>query len=369
MPFGDSALWAATGRVSGCACVNMFGRATNVDSGVATDLHDGANATTDLDVLVIPTAARVHAIVSTDATDVTGIGTLTLTGQPADTQTVTIGAKVYTFQTTLTDADGNVKIGANASGTIDNLIAAINLAAGAGTTYAASMTANAIDVEAAAGAGDTMTLWDHSSAAIATTDTADNTACGAANTVDGTGARTVRVYGLKTWASKETYEDINLHGAVAVNTANSYVMINRMEVLTKGGTNVNKGVITATAATDSTVSAQINADVGKTLSTVLGVPSLQTAYISNYYGAVVKPAAALSAKLTLLANPEAGTEDTKFVTQHVLGLDTTGTSVLRHSFNPYLAISGPAIIKLQADADAADSDISGGMDVILLDNS
>ncbi len=68
--------------------------------------------------------------------------TLTCTGQPTDGQTVIIGAKTYTFQTTLTDSDGNVDIGANTAGSIDNLYAAMTLGSGAGTAYAASMTAH-----------------------------------------------------------------------------------------------------------------------------------------------------------------------------------------------------------------------------------
>lgn len=65
--------------------------------------------------------------------------TLTQAGQPSDTETVTIDTKTYTFQTTLTDVDGNVFIGADADTTLDNLIAAINLDAGAGSKYATSM--------------------------------------------------------------------------------------------------------------------------------------------------------------------------------------------------------------------------------------
>ncbi len=87
--------------------------------------------------------------------DVAAIGTLTLTGQPLDTETVTLDGKVYTFQTTLTDVDGNVLIGATASDSIDNLIAAITDASGRGTTYAASMTMHTT-ITAAAAAGDTM---------------------------------------------------------------------------------------------------------------------------------------------------------------------------------------------------------------------
>lgn len=57
-----------------------------------------------------------------------------------NTETVTIDVKVYTFQTTLTDVDGNVLIGATFAESLANLIAAVNLDVGAGTTYAASMT-------------------------------------------------------------------------------------------------------------------------------------------------------------------------------------------------------------------------------------
>lgn len=67
-------------------------------------------------------------------------GLLTLSANAGDTETVTIGSKTYTFQATLTNVDGNVKIGANAAATIANLVAAINLDPGAGTTFATAMT-------------------------------------------------------------------------------------------------------------------------------------------------------------------------------------------------------------------------------------
>lgn len=68
--------------------------------------------------------------------------TLTVTGQPLDTETVVVGGKTYTFQATLTNVDGNVKIGADAATSLANLKAAVNLGAGAGTAYATAMTAN-----------------------------------------------------------------------------------------------------------------------------------------------------------------------------------------------------------------------------------
>lgn len=69
-------------------------------------------------------------------------GTFTDAGV-ADTETVTVGGKTYTFQDTLTDVDGNVAIGASNTIALANLMKAINLSGVAGTDYADSMTANA----------------------------------------------------------------------------------------------------------------------------------------------------------------------------------------------------------------------------------
>lgn len=105
-----------------------------------------------------PTLERVEAVGGGDTdlpfgnpsipagTPVSGVKatrTLTSTGvAPANGATVTIGHKTYTFQTTLTNVDGNVLIGASAAAALDNLKSAINLTAGAGTTYATATTAN-----------------------------------------------------------------------------------------------------------------------------------------------------------------------------------------------------------------------------------
>jgi hypothetical protein len=68
--------------------------------------------------------------------------TLTVTGQPLNTETVTVGGKVYTFQTVLTNVDGNVFIGATAAASLQNLKDAVNLTGTPGTQYAAATAAN-----------------------------------------------------------------------------------------------------------------------------------------------------------------------------------------------------------------------------------
>jgi hypothetical protein len=118
-------------------------------------------------------------------------GVLTFSGVAVNAQTVTIGGKVYTTQTTLTDVDGNVLIGADQTATAANLAAAINLGAGAGTTYATSMTENphvAADATAAAGV---LTVRAKIPGAVGnlvdTTETQTNAAWGAATLASGSG--------------------------------------------------------------------------------------------------------------------------------------------------------------------------------------
>lgn len=65
---------------------------------------------------------------------------LTFTTNVVDTDTVTIGSKVYTFQTSLTNTNGNVLVGADAATSIQNLVDAINLTGTPGVQYALAMT-------------------------------------------------------------------------------------------------------------------------------------------------------------------------------------------------------------------------------------
>lgn len=79
-----------------------------------------------------------------DPSAVAADGTLTSDATaPANNDTVTIGARVYTFKTTLTGAANEVMIGASAAAALTNLKAAINAAAGAGSTYGTGTLAHA----------------------------------------------------------------------------------------------------------------------------------------------------------------------------------------------------------------------------------
>lgn len=115
--------------------------------------------------------------------------TLTGTANFADTETVTIGTKVYTFQATLTDVDGNVHVGADLEASCDNLRAAVNLDGVAGTDYALSMTEHP-DVSATDTATTvvaTAKVAGSAGNAIVTTETGANASWGSATLTGGTG--------------------------------------------------------------------------------------------------------------------------------------------------------------------------------------
>ncbi len=117
-------------------------------------------------------------------------GTLTASGVFTDTQTVVVGGKTYTTQTTLTNVDGNVLIGASAAATLQNLYDAINLSGTAGTQYAAAMTANT-RVRATAVTATTLVVKALTPGEvgnlIASTETQTNAAWGAATLASGAG--------------------------------------------------------------------------------------------------------------------------------------------------------------------------------------
>ncbi len=184
----------------------------------------------------------------------------------------------------------------------------------------------------------------------------------------GVGAQTIRIFGLTGWGAAEVTEDITMNGTTNVPTVNTYVIIHRMHVLTKGATNSNVGLITATADTDSTVTAQIAVGQGQTQMAIHGVPSVQTAYMTLFYATVNKATASGNANITLMVNPEPDTELLNFIVKNTHSVVIAGSSHFAHPFRPYFQISGPAIIKIMANGSANDLDVSAGFDLILEDS-
>jgi len=176
----------------------------------------------------------------------------------------------------------------------------------------------------------------------------------------GVGARTVRVYYLKDWDTPEMAIDVVMDGTTNV-ALPSCVIINRMKVLTKGATNVNVGIIKATADTDSTITSQIRAGLGQTQQCIKGISSLDALVMDGMDTSINKAGGAAGLlDLALLYNPEPDAQLTNFLTKKTYGLQTVGSSEASHSFGFNGLLIGPGIAKLQSSSGTNDMDVSAG---------
>ena len=161
--------------------------------------------------------------------------------------------------------DGNVLIGGSASTTLDNLIDAINLGAGAGTDYATSMTLHST-VSAAAGAGDTMVATAKAGGtagnSLATTETlGDVLSIWDAATL---GTTTAGVNPTAAECAAALVTAINADASRSVDAYNGGTDTVELVAKTAGATNftlaetLGNGVVSAAAMTDAAIAAYRN---------------------------------------------------------------------------------------------------------------
>lgn len=140
-----------TGGTGGTAARRIFGGNINLPTEAGLGGYGVVPITTEIEAVDYNSIAErryIKIVLSGTPQAVYAYAFLELDTNFNNGDTVTIGTKVYTMQDVLTDVDGNVKIdGSTINQSLQNLAAAMVLADGAGTTYAASMTAN-VDADA-----------------------------------------------------------------------------------------------------------------------------------------------------------------------------------------------------------------------------
>ncbi len=183
----------------------------------------------------------------------------------------------------------------------------------------------------------------------------------------GDGGHSVRVYGLTDWNTLESSEDIVLDGTTGVNTVNSYVIIHRIKFLEWGGNanGPNVGRITATAAVDATVTAQIEPAEGQTQMAIYGVPSVQNVLVHGYYISELFIGGAAEILANLKVNPIPQIERRNYLVKSHIGLRGGGVSTFYHHYPVPPNFSGPCIIKVQVFSDTDDMEVSAGFDLVL----
>jgi hypothetical protein len=161
-------------------------------------------------------------------------------------------------------------------------------------------------------------------------------------------------------------ESVTMDGTNNVATANTYTNIHRMYVLTAGSGGENAGTITATADTDSTVTAQINAGNNQTLMAIYQVPSDKTAYLLRWYvGLSLGGGASGNADMVLLAKPTGAVYQTK----RFVGVMGAASSSFTETLAAPPSFAASTILKIQAnEVSVSNMDIFAGFDLLLVDN-
>lgn len=158
---------------------------------------------------------------------------LTATGNPTDGKIVTIDARVFTFKDTLStgpDVPDEVKIGAAATDTLDNLAAAMEGSAGSGTKYGVGTLPHAT-VSAAAGTGDTLDMAARTAGAagnaiVTTTDSSDLAFTGS-TLAGGASSITVTIEGIDVDGNAFS-EDLVLNGTTLVSVTSEIAKVTSM---------------------------------------------------------------------------------------------------------------------------------------------
>jgi len=251
--YTDFMLDVTEGLIPGKRPVNKYGRSKNVDSGVETDIWDGANVTDNQPIWLPPTQARGHSIVSSSAND----------------------------------------------------------------------------------------------------------------TLLGSGAQKIKIFGLVDWDTNEVSEIVEMNGLTPVPTVNNYVIIHRMRPTIWGADGPADGDISATADVDLTLTAKIMAGENQTQMAIYGIPSTAVAYMTRYYVSSIKASTSLSVEVNLVINPIPNVQSLGFIIKNTLGVTTEGANYVSQDYKPYNRIQGPAIIKLQCSSSSNDTDVSAGFDLIL----
>lgn len=142
-----------------------------------------------------------------------------------------------------------------------------------------------------------------------TPETVEVFSASANDTSEGTGARTIRITGLKTSSStKYETEDLTMNGVSAVTSTNSWWRVNRAQVLTAGSGGENAGNITIRPTTStSNVFAVLPAGFNQTTIAAYTVPAECTAVIRRIRAAIVRAnGSAGSATISLRSRPTGG---------------------------------------------------------------
>ena len=183
------------------------------------------------------------------------------------------------------------------------------------------------------------------------------------DTSGGAGARTVQIYGLD--SNYNLFDETKtLDGTTNVPTS-AFTMIYRMIVRSAGATGYNEGDIIVTADTDGTVTAKITSKNNQSLMTQFMVPIGMKGYMTNYSGTIKKLGGVAKFADIFLMSMKFGEV---WRIRDSLSVAADGQNKFSHPFDPHKVFQAKELIQLIANPSADGQDISGGYDLILVED-
>lgn len=176
-----------------------------------------------------------------------------------------------------------------------------------------------------------------------------------------TGARSVIIYGLDTnW--DDISETLNLNGTSNVTTVNSYIRVNRMQVVTCGSSGSNEGTITLKDGSNTI--AQIEPSKGSTEQCVYSVPAGKMCYPLNARASVISSSGNgnKQALMEFWVRPFGGA----WIQASSEGLDSNGGSVWFYPNLP-LQVTAKSDVKITAKSFRNNTSVTAITQYVLVD--
>lgn len=181
-------------------------------------------------------------------------------------------------------------------------------------------------------------------------------------TTASTGAAVVEVQGLDA-NYIQIFENVILNGAADVTTTASFLRTFRAKVSLAGSGGGNSADLDFTTTVGGVIQARIITGNNMTLMAIFTVPAGKTALMPSYYWGINKQqSAAINA--ILIGAPFGEPLQIK----HVAGGHSIGSTDFAHPFVPPKRFLAKTDLKVRASVGANGVDVSGGMDLYLVDN-
>lgn len=187
--------------------------------------------------------------------------------------------------------------------------------------------------------------------------TVDFNSSSAADTLLGTGARTVEIFGLDTNFDPQS-ETINLNGVTQVSSVNTYTRIFRMIVRTAGTGGENAGVIRAENQSTGEAIAAIEINENQTNMAVFTIPNNKTGFLLRiWFSAEANRAPEVDLRVRPLG-------EVFQIKHHINGASGHVNSMFRAP----IILLAKSDLKLMGQASAGTLHIAAGFDLVLVDN-